>query len=77
MSRSAEPPSRWSSQIDASGTTASGVDLWTGESVSARSRAYSCLRWAMKGSIARSPKSFAPGPCAPSRSCVQLIGTRM
>ena len=32
-----ERPSRWSSQIDASGTTASGIDLWTTESVSARS----------------------------------------
>jgi hypothetical protein len=28
-----KPPSRRSSQIDASVTTASGVDLWTAESV--------------------------------------------
>lgn len=54
-SRCVEPPSRWSSQIDASVTTASGVDLWTRESGSARSRAYARLRWGLRGSITRSP----------------------
>ena len=75
-SRSVKPPSRWSSQIDASVTTASGVDLWTRESVSARSRAYARLRWGVRGSIARSPNGFAPRPGAPSRSHGQLTGTR-
>ena len=75
-SRSVKPPSRWSSQIDASVTMASSIDLWTRESVSARSRAYSRLRWGVRGSIARSPNGFPPRPRAPSRSCVQLTGTR-
>ena len=66
-SRSVERPSRWSSDIDASVSTASGVDLWTRESVSARSQAYARLRWGVRGSIARSPNGFAPGPRAPSR----------
>ena len=72
-----KPPSRRSSQIDASVTTASGVDLWTAESVSVRSRTYARLRWGLRVSIARSPRSFAPRPYAPSRSHVHLIGIRM
>ena len=71
-----EPPSRWSSQIGASVTTASGIDLWARESGSARSRAYSRLRRGKRGSIALSPYGFAPGQYAPSRSRVHLIGTR-
>ena len=74
--RSFEPPSRWSSQIGASVTTASGIDLWARESGSARSRAYSRLRRGKRGSIALSPYGFAPGQYAPSRSRVHLIGTR-
>ena len=57
-SRSVKPPNRWSSQIDASVTTASGVDLWTRESVSARSRAYARLRWGVRGSIAVGTPTF-------------------
>ena len=68
-------PSRWSSYIDASVTTASGVDLWTRQSVSARSRAYARLTWAVRGSIARSPNGFSPLPHAPSRIHWQLIET--
>ena len=75
-SRCVEPPSRWSSQIDASVTTASGVDLWTRESGSARSRAYARLRWGLRGSITRSPNGFAPGPSTPSRCIRHAIGIR-
>ena len=53
-SRRIERPSRWTSQIDASVTTASGIDLRSRESASARSRAYARLRWGARGSIARS-----------------------
>ena len=66
-SRRVKRPSRWSSYIDASVATASGVDLWTRQSVSARSRAYARLTWAVRGSIARSPNGFSPLPHAPSR----------
>ena len=76
MSRCVEPPSRGSSQIDASVTTASGVDLWTRESGSARSRAYARLRWGLRGSITRSPNGFAPGPSTPSRCIRHAIGIR-
>ena len=74
-SRRVKRPSRWSSYIDASVTTASGVDLWTRQSVSARSRAYARLTWAVRGSIARSPNGFSPLPHAPSRIHWQLIET--
>ena len=75
--RHVERSSRWSSDIDASVTTASGVDLRSRESVSARSQAYARLRWAMRGWIALSLNGFAPVPSRPSRCVRHAIGTAL